>query len=176
MRNFIAYHNTQKMGRSVVDGDPLKVLSNKSLQHLHDHVVWIIQGDSGQSKAYSLASAFIVTEVGETGQDDFKSFARGDGHVFRPPIPIQHEPWFDELFKVIAHFSLGVCEVKLDRVIDGLIALAADSGWFVPGRILPPPYDDSMIPPISPEELKRRLRSGPGRPLAEILRDLQDRA
>lgn len=43
-------------------------------------------------------------------------------------------------------------------------------------RFLPPPYDDSMIPPMSREELDRRLNEPGGRSLAEILKDLKDPA
>lgn len=43
-------------------------------------------------------------------------------------------------------------------------------------RILPPPYDESMIPPMSREELQRRLNQPGGRSLAEILKDLKDPA
>lgn len=42
--------------------------------------------------------------------------------------------------------------------------------------ILPPPYDESMIPPMSPEEIERRLAEPGGRSLAEVLKDLKDPA
>lgn len=43
-------------------------------------------------------------------------------------------------------------------------------------RVLPPPYDESLIPQLSPEEIRRRIAQPGGRSLQEILRDLKDRA
>lgn len=58
------------------------------------------------------------------------------------------------------------------------VRLVDEQGVFV-GTFRPidvPPYDQSLIPPISEEELRRRAAAPGGRSLAEILRDLEDRA
>lgn len=47
-------------------------------------------------------------------------------------------------------------------------------GTFRPLNV--PPYDESLIPPMSREELERRLSQPGGRTLDEILKDLKDSA
>jgi len=129
MRHFIAYHNTERMGRSLNEGDPLTLVTNRSVQHLLQNAVWFVQGDGTAPKNYSLASVFVVNEVGETGEEDFKRFARGSGHVFDPLVPLNDLEWFPEFFKALAHFSLGVHEVKEDRFVGELMRLAEEAGY-----------------------------------------------
>jgi hypothetical protein len=130
MRHFIAYHNTEKMGRSLHEGQPLRLLTNKSINHLLQNIVWFVIG-TGATRQYLLGSAFVVAEVGDTDEDGFKRFASGPGHVFQPPIPIKDEDWFPEVLRCTGHFSLGVQEVKDENVIAGLTRLAAAAGYQV---------------------------------------------
>jgi len=132
MRHFIAYHNTERMGRPLHDGDPLSLMTKKAVQHLLQNAVWFVQGDGTAPKCYSLGSIFVVNEVGETGEEEFKRFARGRGHVFEPLIPLNDLEWFPKLFKALAHFSLGVQEVKDERFISELIRLAEQAGYRLP--------------------------------------------
>ena len=75
-------------------------------------------------------------------------------------------------------------QIKIDaatrerlRAAEGTVELVDENGHCVGyfQRILPPPYDESLIPPMSAEELQRRLAE-PGRPLADILKDLKEPA
>ena len=131
MRHFIAYHNTEKMGRPLHDGDPLRLLTNKPVNHLHQNTVWFITGEGAGTRQYSLGSVFRVAEVGDTTEEGFRRFAAGPGHVFNPPVPIKDMPWFSEVMRVTSHFSLGVQEVKDETVIAGLSLLAANDGYEV---------------------------------------------
>jgi hypothetical protein len=117
MRHFVAYHNTEKMGQTLHEGDPLGLLTNKPVQQLPSNMVWFVQGDGVTPKHYSLGSVFLVKEVGETDEAGFKQYAHGKGHVFRPPVPLHELEWFPDFFKAIAHFSVGVQEVKDERFI-----------------------------------------------------------
>lgn len=128
MRHFIAYHNVERMGRHLHEGDPLALLTNKPVQHLLHNAVWFIVGEGSASKQYSLGSFFIVNEIGETGDQEFKRYARGQGHVFQPPIPLNDREWFRELLTGMAHFSLGVQATKNQQVINELIQLASQAG------------------------------------------------
>jgi hypothetical protein len=132
MRHFIAYHNTERMGRPLREGDPLSLLTNKPVQHLLQHALWFVQGDGAAPKRYSLGSVFLVSEVGETGEDEFKRFARGQGHAFQPPVPLNDLEWFPDFFKALAHFSVGVQEVKDERFIEELLRLGSQAGYRLP--------------------------------------------
>jgi hypothetical protein len=128
MRHFIAYHNTEKMGGPLHEGEPLRMLTNKPVQHLHQNTVWFITGEGTGTRQYSLGSVFRVVEVGDADEQAFKRFASGPGHVFQPPVPIRDREWFPEVLRATGHFGLGVQEVKDEAVIAGLIQLAAEAG------------------------------------------------
>ena len=132
MRHFIAYHNTEKMGRSLHDGEPLRLLTNKHVNHLLQNMVWFVTGEGAGARQYSLGSVFNVAEVGDAAEDGFKRFAAGTGHVFGPPIPIKELPWFQEVLRATGHFGLGVQEIKDEAVIAALNKLAAQNGYEVP--------------------------------------------
>jgi hypothetical protein len=129
MRHFIAYHNTEKMGRSLNAYGPLRLLSNKSINHLLHETVWFVIGEGARVRQYSLGSVFRVAETGDAAEDGFKRFATGPGHVFDPPLPIKDLPWFPEVLRATGHFGLGVQEVKDDTVIAGLLQLASRAGY-----------------------------------------------
>src|SRR6266540_6855844 len=82
MRHFIASPNTEKMGRSLHDGEPLRLLTNKHVNHLLQNMVWFITGEGAGARQYSLGSVFSVAEIGDAAEDGFKRFAAGPGHVF----------------------------------------------------------------------------------------------
>ena len=128
MRHFIAYHNTEKMGRQLHESGPLRLLTNKQANHLLEQSVWFVTGERVGGRQYSLGSVFQVSEVGDANEDGFKRFASGPGHVFLPPIPIKDMDWFPEVLRATGHFGFGVQEVKNDAVITGLTQLAAQAG------------------------------------------------
>lgn len=130
MRHFIAYHNTEKMGRPLHADDPLRLLTNKPTNHLYQETVWFVIGEGGV-RQYSLGSVFRVAETGDAAEESFKRFASGPGHTFDPPIPIKDLPWFPEVLRATGHFGLGVQEVKNEAVIAGLTHLANQSGYTV---------------------------------------------
>ena len=129
MKHFIAYHNTEKMGRSLHEGEPLGLLTNKPVQPLIQNVVWFVTGEGSGPRRYALGSVFRVTEVGDANEEGFKHRASGPGHVFRPPVPINEMEWFTEVLRTTGHFGLGVQEAKADAVIAGLSRLAAAAGY-----------------------------------------------
>lgn len=56
MRHFIAYHNTEKMGRSLHDDEPLWLLTNKHGNNLLQNTIWFITGEGAGTRQYSLGS------------------------------------------------------------------------------------------------------------------------
>ncbi len=128
MRHFIAYHNTEKMGRSLRADEPLRLLTNKPINHLLQETVWFVVGEGAGGRQYSLGSVFRVAETGDVAEDGFKRFASGPGHVFEPPVPINEMPWFPEMFRTTGHFGLGVQEIKDEVVIASLTQLATQAG------------------------------------------------
>jgi hypothetical protein len=153
MRHFIAYHNTEKMGRSLYDGEPLRLLTNKHVNHLLHNTVWFVTGEGEGVRQFSLGSVFNVAEVGDAAEEGFKRFAAGPGHVFEPPIPIKELPWFPEVLRATGHFGLGVQQVKDETVIAALIQLAAQDGYEVVTREYPEPRDRELT-----DEEKSQLR------------------
>ena len=99
MRHFIAYHNTEKMGRQLHESGPLRLLTNKQANHLLEQSVWFVTGERVGGRQYSLESVFQLSEVGDANEDGFKRFASGPGHVFLPPIPIKDMDWFPEVLR-----------------------------------------------------------------------------
>lgn len=153
MRHFIAYHNTEKMGRSLQEDQPLRLLTNKHVKHLLQNMVWFVTGEGSGARQYSLGSVFNVAEVGDNVEEGFKRFAAGPGHIFEPPIPIKEMPWFPEVLRTTGHFGLGVQEIKDEAVIAGLMQLAAQDGYEVPTRLYPEAKERELT-----EEEKRQLR------------------
>jgi hypothetical protein len=129
MRHFIAYHNTEKTGHSLHDGEPRRLLTNKPVNHLIQNTVWFITGEGTGERQYSLGSVFRVAEVGDTDEDGFRRFASGPGYVFQPAVPIKGMAWFSEVLRATGHFGLGVHEVKDEAVIAGLVQLASQAGY-----------------------------------------------
>jgi hypothetical protein len=130
MRHFIAYHNTEKMGRPLHEGEPLRLLTKKkALRHLEENTVWFVTFEGARPRQYSLGSVFRVTETGDTAEEGFTHFASGRGHVFVPPVPIKDTGWFPEVLRVTGHFALGVQEVKDEAVITALTSIAAQAGY-----------------------------------------------
>lgn len=130
-KHFVAYHNQDKMGRPLSEGDPLRVISNSKLQKLDGHTVWMIVGESvpgSPRKRYTLGSVFVVNEHGDTGEESFRHYARGAGHVFDPPPVLTNEPWFPDLQKKTLNFR-GISEVKEEAAVGALRAIAVAAGY-----------------------------------------------
>ncbi len=157
MRHFIAYHNTEKMGRALHEGQPLRLLTNKPVNHLLQNTVWFVTGEGVGVRQYSLGSVFSVSETGDSAEDGFKRFAAGPGHVFDPPLPIGDMPWFPEMFRVAGHFALGVIEVKDEAVIAGLIEIAEQVGYAIRVDDEPERYPDPKHRELTEEE-KQQMR------------------
>ena len=81
IRHYTAYHNVHRMG-ALLDDDALCVMTNKPVAKLIGSMVWLVVGDGGSPRRYTLASVFRVTDTGETDHPGFKNCVRGSGRVF----------------------------------------------------------------------------------------------
>ena len=127
MKDIIAYHNTEKMGYSLIDGKgPFTFYTNKPVQHLMGARVWAIAGE-GQPRRYFLGGWFIVGEAGPADRDGFANLVRGaDGKTFKPMIRLDQRTWFADFRKSQSNFSLGLLAAK-DEFVKHLESLAAEA-------------------------------------------------
>jgi hypothetical protein len=137
MRHFIAYHNTQRMGWHLHDGDPCRLLTRKPVEQLLNQVVWFVVGEASRPRRYSLGSVFVVREVGPSDQAGFRYFACGPGHAFRPAPLLSGLGWFAALLEAVGRFQFGVQEVRTPALIKELCGLAALQGYRLPGDAPP---------------------------------------
>ncbi|MDC3958615.1 hypothetical protein [Polyangium jinanense] len=127
MKNIIGYHNTEKMGYSLIDGKgPFTFYTRKPVQHLLGARVWAIAGE-GQPRRYFLGGWFIVNEARPTDRDEFTNLVRGtEGKTFKPMIRLDQHAWFADFRKSQSNFSLGLLAAK-DEFVRHLEALAAQA-------------------------------------------------
>jgi hypothetical protein len=123
-RHFVAYHNTEKMGRSFAEGNPFRILTNKPVDRYADGIIWVIFGEGRNPRRFSLGSFFRVTEMGDAAEDGFNHFAAGQGEVFRPPIPLNDLEWFNDFKRAMNSFQFGIQPLKDEGHIAALTAIA----------------------------------------------------
>ncbi|RIK82528.1 MAG: hypothetical protein DCC67_07060 [Planctomycetota bacterium] len=131
-KHFVAYHNTEGMGRPLSDGDPFRVLTNKAVTSLQEAVVWMIVGEGKNPRRFSLGSMFRVTETGDAAEEGFKHFAAGRGHAFNPPLPLNELEWFDDFKRAMNGFQFGIQPLSSEQHVAALVALAEKAGCNVP--------------------------------------------
>jgi hypothetical protein len=100
-----------------------RILSTKPFpKNLEDNLVWMISREDDNPKQFFLCSVYRVSEIGNSGDDDFRFFAEGSGNYFEPHIRIADETWFPEFSKAVGHFGIGIQELKDQALIQELIA------------------------------------------------------
>jgi hypothetical protein len=79
-------------------------------------VIWIITGSGKSPKRYSLGSWFIVSDIAPADNPRTGFAVRGtEGGALRPAPVLNDLPWFKGFFREMAHFSLGLQEIKEPR-------------------------------------------------------------
>jgi hypothetical protein len=128
MRNFVGYHNAEKMGYSLRDAkDPFAFVTRKAVGHLVGARVWAITGE-GQPRRYFCAGWFRVDRIEPSAGDPSERKVRGTvGRVFKPMIRLNELPWFPRFRQSQSNFSLGLQAIKDELVphLEALEALAA---------------------------------------------------
>ena len=125
MKQFVAYHNTDKEGypfdmrESDFEDGGCCFWTKKRRAYLENQVlgnnVWTISGEYGEDgkKAYELHGCYVAEEIEESDDEEGKFLVRGDeGIVLDPSVKLNGLSWFDDLLRVQNHFSLGLNEIK----------------------------------------------------------------
>jgi hypothetical protein len=117
MKNFVGYHNADKMGYSFQDAEePLAFVTKKAADHLVGARVWSIAGE-GQPRGYFLGGWFLVDKVEPSAGDPLVRNVRGTvGQVFKPMIRLNELPWFSRFRQSQSNFSLGLQPINNEFV------------------------------------------------------------
>lgn len=117
MKQFVAYHNVNKMGCDFEVVDEFCFFSNKATNFLLQTVgarVWIISGlQNGKKKSYHLEGVFIPDQVIESEDNNFSHAISGAiGVVFNPGINLNDLKWFPDFLKSQSNFSIGIASIN----------------------------------------------------------------
>jgi hypothetical protein len=123
----VGYHNAERMGYPAQDADPMVLYTSKKIAAIGD-TIWIVAGESQRPKQYFLRSQFILSKITPADHPDFGFALSGTegGPIDRPAL-LNGKPWFDDFFKAMAHFSLGLSEITQSEVIKEFNLLAHQS-------------------------------------------------
>jgi len=125
VRDFVVYHNPEKMGGDVERVDALSIVTNKRIADPSGDRVWLLSG-RGNPRTYVLRSWFIVDSVESGSADGYETKLSGKGEVFDPVIELNGEPWFEDFKREQGNFSFGLNRIN-DRFAKLLEELAAHS-------------------------------------------------
>jgi hypothetical protein len=120
MRNFIQYHNVEKMGYSASKLTEPKLHTDKSVKNLSSNRVWLISGEGSSPKDFYLSAVFRVNRVSADTfhHPEFKNSAYGEGHIIGEKIRLNGISWFENLKSSLNNFKNGLSEID-DPVIIG---------------------------------------------------------
>jgi len=130
MKDFVAYHSAEVMGRAFAhdSSEPIVFLSNKSRRFLESSVgnrVWIVAGEKVQSRMrYEVVGLF--SPAGITRAERHFEVA-GPGTLLRPPVDVTGRDWMATMLKEQANFSLGLNTIQSAEVITQLESVFATS-------------------------------------------------
>jgi hypothetical protein len=124
MKNFLVYHNPDKMHCEVTEVHALEIVTNRPAPR--DAIgsrVWLITG-RGRPRTFLLRSWFIVDKAGEA-DGEFKTKLSGtQGKVFEPMIELNQEEWLDDLKRQQRNFASGLQSITNEQVVRGLKGVA----------------------------------------------------
>jgi hypothetical protein len=124
MKDFVVYHNPEKMGYSADEIYEPCIVTNKPVAGLIGNRIWLIQGE-GKPRQYVLRGTFIIHSTGPDTDDGFRYLVRGrTGEFFRPPICISALPWFDRFKRSQGNFAFGLQRISEPAVIEELKRLS----------------------------------------------------
>src|SRR5262249_24614589 len=120
MKHFVVYHNHERMGYSADELTEPCIVTNKPVEGLIGHRIWLIQG-KGKPRHYMLRGTFIVGSTGRDTEDGFRFMVRGgDAQFFRPPISLSRLPWFDRFKRSQGNFAFGLQRIGELAVVEEL--------------------------------------------------------
>lgn len=120
MKNYLLYHNPEKMGYSLdTVTDFIGFTDRKVKDENIESKVWLITGE-GRPKEYFLKMYFMIEDVKSGAEKNFKTKLVGNkGKILDSMIRIDSLPWFEGFKKQMAYF-IGFAEIKHQKYIDEL--------------------------------------------------------
>ncbi len=127
MDDYVQYHNSEKRGVSCLEfteDDGFGIVTNKPVSRLMiGNRIWLI-GGIGKPRKYYLCYYFLVDNIIESSEGDFRFIVDGQqGTFFKPPILLNDFPWFKDFLKSQQNFSLGLRKIdkafvnELEKVV-----------------------------------------------------------
>jgi hypothetical protein len=116
------------MGYDAENADPFSLYTSKQTAAIDD-AIWIIAGSGKRPRQYTLRGWFIVSEITPADHPEFGFRLIGAKGGSLEPAPILNGlPWFNELFDQMAHFSLGLTQIKEVETVKRFKKLAKAAG------------------------------------------------
>ena len=126
MKNFVQYHNVEKMGFSASKLDEPKLHTDKSVRNISSNRVWLISGEGSSPKEFYLAAVFKVNRTNNYfDHPDFENSAYGNGHIIGETIKLNGLPWFESLKSNLNNFKNGLSEITDLDIIKELEAASS---------------------------------------------------
>jgi 5-methylcytosine-specific restriction protein A len=100
--------------------------AKKFLEKTRKNYVWVFKGQKGEKnkKQFLLAGLFVPDDIRDDENDPkLKHIYSFEGDLFNPPIDVSDQEWFLKLKKQQANFSIGIAEIKDDRIIEILLKI-----------------------------------------------------
>ena len=120
MKDFVVYHNPDRMGCDVTQMSPLSAVTNKPTPaDVEGSRVWLLTGQ-GKPRTFLLRSWFIVDRV-EKDVDGFRTKVSGKiGTALIPMINLNDEAWFESFKRKQGRFAFGLQRITVQPFIRGL--------------------------------------------------------
>lgn len=113
MRHFVQYHNQERFGAvgEPTEGEPFAVMTRKRVRGLLGSCLWAFSG-AGRPREYFVYAAFRVDWAIPVADPDFTYQIAGmEGVRFEPVLRVSGYPWFEQMRRRLANFSLGLTEI-----------------------------------------------------------------
>jgi hypothetical protein len=117
MKDYVVYHNPDKMGGRVRDFPSCEAVTGKTVkENVIGSRVWLITGE-GKPRTFLLRSCFIVDQVLTRGHEEYKTKLTGsDCRIFEPMIELEGR-WFHTFKRKQGNFSRGFQVIDADSVL-----------------------------------------------------------
>jgi hypothetical protein len=123
MKDYVIYHNPDKMGGSVTNFPACMIWTNKVFKQIVGSRVWLVTGE-GKPRIYFLRSWFVV-DASLPGIDrGYKTKLIGKQcQAFDPMVLLSDQDWFEDFKRQQLNFHRGLQPTK-DEFVHRLLKIA----------------------------------------------------
>jgi hypothetical protein len=119
LRDYVVYHNPDRMGYSASEVNVLGIVTNKSATGAKGARVWLIT--RGKPKQFWLRGIFTVDSVERSSHPRYKTQVSGTaGALFDPMLRLDEEEWFDKFKYEQGNFAFGFQPINDPAAVRGL--------------------------------------------------------